>query len=70
MNRSTTGNYHTTATAGEQVRAFVPLPLPPVPPLEIAGERSAVDQRLILALFVTPLGDERSSCGLLTRRRV
>jgi hypothetical protein len=36
MNRDATGSYRLTATAGETVRAFVPRPLPPVPPL--AGE--------------------------------
>jgi hypothetical protein len=33
MNRTATGTYHTTAKGGEQVRAFVPSPLPPVPAL-------------------------------------
>lgn len=50
MNRSTTGNYHTTTTAGEQVRAFVPLPLPPVPPLEIVGARQQLLERATLAV--------------------
>jgi hypothetical protein len=30
-----TGNYAQSTTAGETVRAFVPLPLPPTPPLEL-----------------------------------
>jgi hypothetical protein len=33
------GNYETTSVAGERVRAFVPPPLPPVPPLELNAER-------------------------------
>ncbi|HEY5778602.1 MAG TPA: Fic family protein [Terrimicrobiaceae bacterium] len=50
MNRDATGTYHTTATAGEQVRAFVPLPLPPVPPLEITGARQLLLERATLAV--------------------
>jgi hypothetical protein len=33
MNRTATGTYHITAKGGEQVRAFVPSPLPPMPAL-------------------------------------
>ncbi|MFH1529190.1 MAG: Fic family protein [Pseudomonadota bacterium] len=33
--RRTTGTYVTTSTVGEEVRAFVPSPLPPEPPLEM-----------------------------------
>lgn len=43
------GTYHETTLAGEPVRAFVPPPLPPVPPLELGGllERlSAADRAL------------------------
>ena len=50
MNRSATGNYDVTATAGEQVRAFVPLPLPPSPPLEISGPRQLLLERAILSV--------------------
>lgn len=32
MDRNATGHYVTTAVGGEAVRAFVPVPLPPVPP--------------------------------------
>lgn len=45
MKRGQTGYYHTTVTAGESVRAFVPLPLPPVPPLEMSGERQLLLER-------------------------
>ncbi len=34
MHRPTQGEYRTVSTAGEPVRAFVPAPLPPNPPLE------------------------------------
>lgn len=50
MNRAATGTYQITATAGEQVRAFVPLPLPPVPSLEITGARQLLLERATLAV--------------------
>lgn len=50
MNRSATGTYHVTTTAGEQVRAFVPPPLPPQPALEISGARQVLLERATLAL--------------------
>lgn len=50
MNRDTTGTYVTTATVGEQVRAFVPFPLPPKPPLEIAGRRHELLEKATLAV--------------------
>ena len=50
MNRACTGTYRITATAGEQVRAFVPLPLPPVPSLEITGARQLLLERATLAV--------------------
>jgi Fic family protein len=42
MRRGETGRYQVTTVGGEQVRAFVPAPLPPVPPLAFEGglERS------------------------------
>jgi len=50
MNRNATGTYHVTTTAGEKVRAFVPLALPPVPPLEITGARQLLLERATLAV--------------------
>ena len=50
MNREATGTYRITATGGEQVRAFVPLPLPPAPPLEITGPRQLLLERATLAV--------------------
>ena len=50
MNRTATGTYHTTAKGGEQVRAFVPSPLPPVPALEITGARQLLLERATLAV--------------------
>lgn len=38
MRRGQTGTYETTSAGGEKVRAFVPAPLPPRPPLVFAGD--------------------------------
>ena len=43
MQRGETGRFVLTATAGEQVRAFIPAPLPPNPPLALDGD---LQQRL------------------------
>ena len=37
MKRDKTGEYETTTTGGELVRAFLPMPLPPNPPLDMVG---------------------------------
>ncbi len=50
MNRASAGAYRMTAITGEQVRAFVPLPLPPVPSLEITGVRQLLLERATLAV--------------------
>jgi Fic family protein len=50
MNRNATGRYETTATGGETVRAFVPIPLPPEPPLDLSGNRQRLQERATLAL--------------------
>lgn len=45
MKREKTGEYVVTSTVGEKVQAFVPSPLPPIPPLEISPElRERLDQ--------------------------
>ncbi len=38
MKRGETGTYEVTTAGGESVRAFVPRPLPPVPPLAFEGD--------------------------------
>jgi Fic family protein len=43
VNRQT-GEYASTSTAGETVRAFVPLPLPPSPPLELEALYPLLDR--------------------------
>jgi Fic family protein len=50
MNRNPAGTYRVTTTVGEKVRAFVPLPLPPVPALEITGARQLLLERATLAV--------------------
>ena len=37
MDRGETGRYEVTTIRGEKVRAFIPVPLPPVPPLVLDG---------------------------------
>lgn len=48
MKRTRTGSYETTSVGGEKVKAFVPAPLPPVPPLDLdASARAALDGALL-----------------------
>jgi Fic family protein len=49
MKRGPTGRYEVTATANEPVRAFVPAPLPPDPPLDLGGPRQRLLERALLA---------------------
>jgi Fic family protein len=50
MRRDATGSYQEIRVAGETVRAFVPAPLPPTPPLDLGGARQALLERASLAL--------------------
>ncbi|MFN8588698.1 MAG: Fic family protein [Candidatus Eisenbacteria bacterium] len=50
MRRAVTGQYVEAATAGETVRAFVPAPLPPDPPLELGGDLAQLLDRALVAL--------------------
>jgi Fic family protein len=48
MIRGRTGRYETTSTGGEIVKAFIPRPLPPDPPLEVGPElRDRLDAALL-----------------------
>ncbi|MDQ3362294.1 MAG: Fic family protein [Actinomycetota bacterium] len=49
MKRGSTGRYETSVMGGETVRAFVPAPLPPDPPLEFSGARQRLLERALLA---------------------
>ena len=50
MRRGETGQYQVTVAGGEQVRAFAPAPLPPVPPLSLEGGLQALLESALLAL--------------------
>ena len=50
MQRGHTGRYEVSTVSGEPVRAFVPLDLPPIPPLEWSGARHRLFERANLAL--------------------
>lgn len=50
MRRGETGQYEVTAVGGERVRAFVPAPLPPTPPLAFEGELQRVLEAAVLAV--------------------
>jgi Fic family protein len=50
MHRDITGHYATSLAGGESVRAFIPHPLPPVPALDLGGERQTALERATLAL--------------------
>lgn len=50
MKRGKTGSYEEKSIAGEGVRAFIPLPLPPNPPLELTRQRQKLLERATLAL--------------------
>jgi Fic family protein len=50
MERGSTGRFDVTRIGGEDVRAFLPDPLPPQPPLELGGARQRLLERSILAL--------------------
>ncbi|MDK2971676.1 MAG: hypothetical protein PWP23_1431 [Candidatus Sumerlaeota bacterium] len=49
MKRGATGRHEITTTSGEAVRAFVPSPLPPVPPLAMDARRQRRHERALLA---------------------
>jgi Fic family protein len=49
MRRQATGHYEETSTAGETVRAFLPAPLPPEPPVALDVPRQALNERALLA---------------------
>lgn len=63
MHRGQTGRYEVTVTGGERVRAFVPMPLPPRPPLAMDGRL-----RPVLEAAAMSLGRLDGMSALLTDR--
>lgn len=49
MQRGSTGRYEITRAATGEVRAFVPAPLPPVPPIDLTGLRARRHDEALLA---------------------
>jgi Fic family protein len=50
MRRGPTGSFRNTETTGESVRAFLPHPLPPAPPLDLSGPLQRQLERAHLAI--------------------
>ena len=50
MKRNLTGRYETTSVGGETVRAFIPKPLPPDPPLVLHGSIQLLLEQALLSL--------------------
>ena len=50
MQRGLTGRYEVTTVGGEPVRAFLPRPLPPEPPLQFDGPLPVLQEQALLAL--------------------
>jgi cell filamentation protein, protein adenylyltransferase len=50
MKRGETGTYEVATAGGETVRAFIPAPLPPVPPLVFTGDLQRTLEAAVLAL--------------------
>jgi len=55
MKRPPPGRYETTTTAGEQVRAFVPIPLPPRPPLDLGALAPGLEAASLALGQLSPL---------------
>lgn len=50
MDRGLTGRYEIAQFEGEQVQAFIPSALPPIPPLDLTGARQILLEQALLAL--------------------
>jgi len=50
LKRGLTGRFEVSKIAGEEIRAFIPFPLPPDPPLDLSDARQKLLERAILSL--------------------
>lgn len=50
MRHGSTGHYETTTVPGEEIRAFIPNPLPPASPLDLSDQRQRLLERATVAL--------------------
>lgn len=50
MKRALSGRYEVARVGGEEVRSFIPDPLPPVPAIELSGARLAMLEKAILSI--------------------
>jgi Fic family protein len=50
MKRGSTGKYEVTTAGSEQVRAFIPHPLPPAPSVDLTNARQRLLEKATLAL--------------------
>ena len=50
MKRGKAGTYDVTSVGGEQIRAFIPSPLPPVPPLSLDAHLQPALEAAVLAI--------------------
>lgn len=69
--RGPTGEHRVTLVGGETIRAFLPHPLPPKPPLDLAGSRTRLLEQATLALGrrdFTPCPTQTSSLCRAPRR--
>jgi hypothetical protein len=64
MHRGITGDYENAATTGEPVRAFVPRPLPPDPPLALVNSRQRI------GVLSEPVRIVRAGDSVIEARRI
>ena len=60
MRRGSTGRYQMTSVAGEVVRAFIPSPLPPQPPLDLDASCQQLLERATLGIVQEITGRQRN----------